>query len=54
MGMSKGDGAPAQTIGKKIAIAAGAAPKQYPKVGGGTALNWKKPNTAGGKGVNAR
>ena len=49
--MSKGYGAPAQTLGKKLGKASGAAPKQYPKVGGGKELNWKKPNTGGGKGM---
>lgn len=47
-------GAPEMTVGKKLAKASGNAPKQYPKVGGGMGLNWKKPNTAGGKGVNAK
>lgn len=47
-------GAPAQTTGKKLAKASGNAPKQYPKIGGGKGLNWKKPNASGGKGVNAK
>lgn len=43
-----------QTTGKKLAKASGSAPKQYPKVGNGKGLNWKRANSSGGKGVNKR
>lgn len=51
MGMSKGYGGnKADGVKNKAAKATGNAPKQYPKVGGGTNLNWKTPNAGGGKG----
>lgn len=45
---------PAQTTGKKLAKASGEPAPRYPKIGAGKGLNWKKPNPAGGTGVNAK
>jgi len=52
MYMTKGAGNENDGVKNKLAKSKGAAPKDYPKKGTGKDLNWKKANTAGGKGVN--
>jgi len=54
MPMAKGYGAKEDGVKSKLAKAKGSASKHYPKTGTGKDLNWKKANTAGGKGVNKR
>lgn len=45
MPMSKGYGGKSDKIKNKTAKAKGNAPKNYPKVGSGKPLNWKRPNS---------
>jgi len=52
MKMTQGAGNMNDGVKNKLAKASGSAPKRYPKTGNGKDLGWKKPNTAGGKGVN--